>query len=81
MTAALAIYALGVSLFAVWAEFERRRWFKSYREALRTYGNLAKPPGPTPHQKAAATRRAARIEAMRKHRLALEASMQRDAAQ
>lgn len=58
-----------------------RKWERSYRGALRQYeGLLSAMKAPTPHQKAAETRRRKRIEDMRKHRLEMEMAIARDEA-
>jgi len=75
MTTALAIYAAVVTVWAISETLSRLRWRRAYHRALALFGTLPQPVGKTPHQKAAETRVRQRVEAMRKHRLALEASM------
>jgi hypothetical protein len=55
-----------------------RKWEISYRGALRQYeGLLSAAKAPTPHQKAAETKRRKRIDEMRAKRLAMEADISR----
>jgi hypothetical protein len=81
MVSALALYAALATAWAIAVTLSRLRWRKSYRAALAAFSTLAAPRGPTPHQKSAATRKANRLAEMRRHRLALEASMRGESAQ
>ncbi len=75
VTAALLGWAALATLAAVIAAWRARAWRRAYQGALGLYCSLPQPQERTPHQRGAETARARRLERMRAHRTALEASM------